>query len=159
MGDRVYATPEEAARGDIPERYARALSIAFSPDGDQALVVLETNEQPAVELYEVVCYRERDGWIGGSGSGGIGMGWSSTSFGQERNVGVLRLSDEVPDDVVAVIVRWCGDEFRVPVSARHFFFTQWNVPADFDETEDGRPRAVRYLRSDGSEEIVPPARH
>ena len=50
-----YDTPEEAARGDIPPRYARALSVSVSPDGDEAIVVLGTNEEPYVYPYEVSC--------------------------------------------------------------------------------------------------------
>jgi hypothetical protein len=46
MAHEGSATPEEAARGDIPERYARALCVAISPDGDEAIVVLDTIEEP-----------------------------------------------------------------------------------------------------------------
>jgi hypothetical protein len=153
--ERTYATPEDAARGDIPKRYARALSVEVSPDGHEALVVLATNEEPYIEPYEVVCYREGERWVGGSGSGGIGFGWTSTSIGEDgENLGVLRLADEVPRDVEAVIVRWLDEEYRVPVSGGYFFFTRWNVPDNSDEVADP-PKAVRYVGSDGSETEVP----
>jgi hypothetical protein len=148
-----YETPEDAARGDIPERYSRPLSVEISPDGREALVVLATNEEPYVEPYEVVCHREGDRWVGGIGSGGIGFGWSSTSVTDDgTSLGVLRLAAEVPPGTEAVIVSWRGEEHRVRVSGGYFFFTRWNVPDDFDET--ATPEAVRYVRSDGSEQEI-----
>ena len=52
-----YATPEEAARGDIPARHARALSVSVSPEGDEAIVLLGTNEEPFLYPYEEHCVR------------------------------------------------------------------------------------------------------
>lgn len=68
-------TPEEAARGDIPERYARPLSTEYSEDGTQAIVLLATNEPPAIEYYEVHCELEDGRWFavsGGNASGPTG---------------------------------------------------------------------------------------
>ncbi len=46
------ATSQGATRGRCRSR--------SRPDGREALVVLATNEEPYVEPYEVVCYREGD---------------------------------------------------------------------------------------------------
>jgi hypothetical protein len=151
----TYETPEEAARGDIPAEYAKALSVEISPSGEEALVVLATNEQPYIEPYEVVCYREGNRWLAGIGSGGLGCGWSSTLSDDASNTGVLRLSGEAPRGVDAVVVRWAGEEQRVPVTSGYFFFTRWAVPSDFHETV-GSPVVTAYVRADGSTEVVPP---
>jgi hypothetical protein len=60
VDDEGYDTAEEAARGDIPERYARILRIDYSPDRTRAVALLATNEPPAIEYYEVHC--EIEGW-------------------------------------------------------------------------------------------------
>jgi hypothetical protein len=67
-----YDTPEEAARGDIPERYAPALRVEYSEDGTQATVLLATNEPPAIEYYEVRCMCENGRWFGGVGGNASG---------------------------------------------------------------------------------------
>ena len=153
--DNGYDTPEEAARGDIPDRYARAISVAISPDGSEALVLLATNEEPYIAPYEVICHREGTRWVGGGGMSGTGLGWSSWSVAEDGlQLGVLRLVDEVPSGVGAVIVRWRERDYRVPVSHGYFVFTEWDVPEDFEE-ELGHPEAVRYVRADGTEEAVP----
>ena len=56
-----HATPEDAARGDIPARYARAVSVTYSADGHQATVELETNEEPFLYPYSVYCSRGTNG--------------------------------------------------------------------------------------------------
>ncbi len=129
--------------------------MEISPDGREALVVLATNEPPYVEPYEVVCFREGDGWVAGRGSGGLGIGWSSTLISDDgRNVGVLRLAGDVPAGVNAVVVHWADVEHRVPVAGGYFFFTRWDVPADFHETV-GPPEATAYVYGDGSVRTIP----
>ena len=67
-GPEAYKSPEEAARGDIPERYARVVSVLYSRDHDAAVVELETNEPPSVEAYWVTCRRQGAVWIAEGGS-------------------------------------------------------------------------------------------
>jgi hypothetical protein len=78
---RASRTPEEAARGDIPERYARALRVEYSDDGTRATVLLATNEPPAIEYYEVHCVLENGEWMGGVGGNASGpegeLPWSA----------------------------------------------------------------------------------
>jgi hypothetical protein len=62
-----YDTPEQAARGDIPERYARVVRVDFSADGTRAVVLLATNEPPAIEYYGVSCALEDGRWFGEDG--------------------------------------------------------------------------------------------
>jgi hypothetical protein len=50
--------------------------------------------------------------------------------------------------------RWRGHERRVAVTHGYFVFTEWNVPADSVDKTGRPPEAIRYVRSDGSEEQV-----
>jgi hypothetical protein len=60
----TFATPEEAAIGDIPPRYARVESVDYSRDGKKARVSLLTNEEPYLYPYYVYCERDDQGrWI------------------------------------------------------------------------------------------------
>jgi hypothetical protein len=66
-----YATAEEAARGDIPERYVSVLGVHV--DGDVAIVWMLTNDRPPFEEYTMVVYSDGHGrWDSGSGVCGIG---------------------------------------------------------------------------------------
>lgn len=67
-----YATPEEAARGDIPERFVTILGTRI--DGDRATVWLLTNDRPPFETYVENCGREGGRWHPTDGSGGLGAG-------------------------------------------------------------------------------------
>jgi hypothetical protein len=152
-----FETPEEAARGDIPARFARALATAISPDQSTAVVILGTNEEPFLYPYEVICYRKEGRWFEGSGSNGIGVGWTTTSGGDrgEMQLGVLRLVGEAPEGVRAVVVGYKSEEHRVPVLMNGFFiFAAWDVPDDYEP-----PEALRYVLSDGSESPVPADKH
>jgi hypothetical protein len=62
-----YDTPDEAARGDIPERYARVVRVDYSSHGTRAVVILATNEPPVLEYYGVSCEVEGGRWFGGDG--------------------------------------------------------------------------------------------
>ena len=65
-----YATPEEAARGDIPPQFAHVVGVRV--EGDHATVWLLTNEPPvSYEAYEVGCERQNGRWY---------MDWSLGSF-------------------------------------------------------------------------------
>jgi hypothetical protein len=67
-GSRGYFTPEEAARGDIPPRFAHITSVTYSADGKMATVVMLTNEAPVFEKYTVQCNLEDDQlWYFGTG--------------------------------------------------------------------------------------------
>ena len=67
MDDPVdrWATPEEAARGDMPERFVTVLGVR--EDGDSAVVWMLTNDAPPYEPYTVECDREDGFWVAGSG--------------------------------------------------------------------------------------------
>jgi hypothetical protein len=58
----MASSPAEAARGNIPARYARPIAAELSPDGRDAVVLLGTNEEPVLYPYFVVCHLESDGW-------------------------------------------------------------------------------------------------
>jgi hypothetical protein len=64
-----FATPEEAARGDIPPRYARVEEVRYLPDGRLAKVTLLTNDEPYLYPYYVWCVRDSRGlWHEAGGS-------------------------------------------------------------------------------------------
>ena len=121
-------TPEEAARGEIPERYARVLGVAYSPDRDDAVVLLGTNEEPNLYPYQVLCGRGEEGWY--QGTSGNGPGWSSTSSPGEPNIGVATDWDEAPPRARAAIVSFDGREHEVPVTNGYYLFAAWEVPDD-----------------------------
>lgn len=70
-----YATPEEAARGDIPEKFVTVLGVAVR--GDEATVWLLTNDRPPFEAYVENCVRTDGRWHPSEGSGGFGAGAST----------------------------------------------------------------------------------
>lgn len=67
--DEGYDTPEEAARGDMPERFVTVVGVRVK--GDTAYVWTLTNDRPPFEPYEDVCEREGGRWFAVSGSGGF----------------------------------------------------------------------------------------
>jgi hypothetical protein len=60
-GEAGFATPEDAAAAEIPDRYVRVVSVRYHGDGDHAVVELLTNEEPAVYPYTVLCERDASG--------------------------------------------------------------------------------------------------
>jgi hypothetical protein len=62
-----YATAQEAARGDIPSRFARVEDVSYSADGKKATVVLLTNEPPVDYPYTVYCVYENGRWYPSGG--------------------------------------------------------------------------------------------
>jgi hypothetical protein len=123
---------EEAARGDIPARFARTLVSELSPDGRTAFVLLGTNEEPYLYPYAVICSRAEDGWSPGSGTSFGGIGW--TSLGAGDDTGVLFFGGDAPAGAVEAVVRYRGEEHRVPVTSGFFVFVAWNV-VDGDPSE------------------------
>ena len=66
-----YATVEEAARVDIPERYVRVLGVRVQ--GRDAMVWMLTNDRPPFEEYTVWVSRDEHGrWHPGGGVCGLG---------------------------------------------------------------------------------------
>jgi hypothetical protein len=110
-------TPEEAARGEIPERYARVLGVAYSPDGQHSVVLLGTNEEPCLHPYQVVCGLGESGWV--EEMGGTGPGWSTIADDPHDsgapNLGVATLWDEAPEGAIAGVVSFHGEDHVVPV--------------------------------------------
>jgi hypothetical protein len=66
------ATPEEAARGDVPERYFTVLGVQV--DGDEAVVWSLTNDRPPFEASVDNCVRHNGQWYVTDGSGGLPAG-------------------------------------------------------------------------------------
>jgi hypothetical protein len=136
-------TPEEAARGEIPERYARALGVAYSPDGNHAVVLLGTNEPPSLYPYQVLCGRGEGGWY--EGISGNGPGWSTTKDAEDDpNLGVVTLWDEAPPEAAAAVISFDALEHEAPVRESYFLFAAWDVPHDL--AYEAYPSFVRWIR-------------
>jgi hypothetical protein len=125
----VPRSPEKAARGDIPPRYAEVLAVEMSPDGQHAAVLLGTNEEPVLYPYVVVCDNVEGEWVEGIGGNAPGLAWSSIGR-PEEHVGVLMFTGEAPPDAQAVVIRWRDIERTVSVSHGYFLFAAWNIPSD-----------------------------
>ena len=138
------STPEEAARGDLPEDYSRALATSISPDGQYAAVLLGTNAIPFLYSYLVICERTPEGWTEGSGVSGDGAGWHSTTMPDESqpNVGVFTLDGEAPIDAREAVVMWRGKETTIPVAHGYYLFAAWDI-SESDMRE--WPTLVRFL--------------
>lgn len=114
-----YSSPEEAARGDIPERFSPALAVSRSPDGKRAIVLLGTNGPPDYYPYQEEVRRQRRGWVA---EGGSNMCIGGT------------LWDEAPPTARVAIVRWEGDEYEVPVANGYFHFSPWDSARSWPAT-------------------------
>lgn len=66
-----HESPEDAARGDVPERFAQVVHAERADDASRAVVVIETNEPPLA--WEQVFVAKCDGrWFSVLGGGGLG---------------------------------------------------------------------------------------
>ncbi|HEV8421324.1 MAG TPA: hypothetical protein VGR13_08225 [Actinomycetota bacterium] len=136
-------TPEEAARGSIPERYGRELAVSLSPDGEQAAVLLETNERPYIYPYLVFCDRTAEGWTEGSSGSAEGLTWHRTTpIDSPSAAGVVILVGEAPNEAQRAVVAWRSEEKTVPVREGYFLYAEWDVLDS--ETRDW-PRLVRFM--------------
>ena len=126
----AHPDPESAARGDIPARFARTLGLAMSPEGDRAVVLLGTNEPPAVYPYEVICARTEDGWEDVASSNGCG--WTAVSWDDSAtNLGVETVWGEASAGVEAIAISFNGGTVRAPVVGGYYFWVAWDVPDRF----------------------------
>jgi hypothetical protein len=111
---------ELAVLADAPPG-AVVVGASMSPDGayGAALTFLSS----ANYLMDDLFVRTAEGWEGYGGGSGGGISW--TSLGDE--LGVLRYGDEAPDGTAVAVVRYEGQEHRVPVRHGHFLFVAWNT--------------------------------
>lgn len=122
-----FPTPEAAALEYIPDRFARVLGASVSPSGENAMVLLGTNEPPQLYPYQCLCERESDGWF--ESTSGNGSGWSSTSgYDDPEQVGVTTDWGQAPSDARVAIVSFRGDEHEAPVANGYYLFVKWGVP-------------------------------
>jgi len=124
------ATPELAARGDIPDPHARTLAVQIAPDGQHALILLDIASGADVYEYQVLCERVGDGWV--ESISGNGPGWSSTIYGDDTqpNCGVLTAWGPAPADAEVAIFSYAGGEYAQPVTNGYYLFAAWDAPDD-----------------------------
>ena len=84
------ATPEEAARGDVPERFFTVLGVQV--DGDEAVVWSLTNDRPPFEAYVDNCVRRNGQWYATDGSGGLPAGAGTHGRSVTRSPASMRAS-------------------------------------------------------------------
>jgi hypothetical protein len=140
----VDAELEAAARDDVPERFSRVRGVSLSPWGEYAVVLLETNEPPYIELEQVVCRREPSGgWVALMSGGGV----SDVVYVDDVRARLITNDDPLPADVTAVAVRDRGAEREVPVRDRYFVYGSWkrDVPGD-NTTDPLTPEIVGLIR-------------
>ena len=82
-----YDSPEEAARGDIPEQFATVLGVHI--EGDLARVWLLTNDRPTFEGYEEVVIRRGSKWFPDHGSGGFSIDTPAEILDRAQQFGYL----------------------------------------------------------------------
>lgn len=118
------------------------LGVAYSPDGNHAVVLLGTNEPPFLYPHQVLCGRGENGWC--EGTSGNGPGWSSTRDAEdEPNLGAATVWDEAPAGATAAVVSFEGGEHEVPVREGDFLFAAWDTPDDL--AYDRYPSFVRWI--------------
>jgi hypothetical protein len=137
----MAATPTEAARGDIPARYARPIAVELSSDGRDAVVLLGTNEEPVLYPYLVVCQLESDGWHESSGGRVGGFSWYALPDRSE-DVGVCIFTDEAPPGATQALIRSRGAERRIPVSHGYLLVAEWDISGA--ECEQWWPEVVSF---------------
>jgi hypothetical protein len=144
-----FATPEEAARGDIPPEYVRVIAVIVR--GDMGVVAQITNADCFPDAYEVdTAYvsRNEDRWSSGMSSNGT-QAFIPTSDSR----GTLVAWQEAPADVTAARFA-LGDDERTVVAADGF------VVAVFDDVPLSRDYdgawITGWLSEDGWQSISRP---
>lgn len=137
----AHATPEDAARGDIPARFVTVVAVVER--GDRVLVAQLTNDRPPHEPDTVQCTREPDGtWAADSSANSTG-GLLPTGDG----VGTIVAWDEAPEGVMAARFACQGRQLTVPVE-------RGCAVAVFDDValSDGEVPLVlpRWIRAQGT---------
>jgi hypothetical protein len=121
---KTFASPEEAARGDLPEEYVRVVGVVAR--GDEAVVAQITNADGYPDAYEIdtaMCHRTSEGWVAGS-SGNGNMPFIQTS---DDRCTVVWWS-EAEDGVSGVRIRLGEQEQTVAVEDGFFFAVFDDVP-------------------------------
>jgi hypothetical protein len=142
---RTFETPEEAARGQLPEEYVRAVGVAVR--GEKAVVaqVMNADGYPhAYEVETVECFREGDGWVGGN-SGNNDLVWMPTSAGP----GTVVWWGEAPAGATAGRIRLGDQEQTVGVEDGFVFAVFDNV-----QEHEFRPYAPLHEQLAGLPKVV-----
>ena len=138
--DRLSAV----AREDVPAEYSKVLGISVAPWGTDAIVLVATNEPPAVELEQVVCTLESAvGWVVVMSSGGL----SDVVYLGDVRARPIGDANELPSDISSVVVVDRGEEHDVPVTDGYFLYAAWKKDTPGDSTTDPpTPEIVRLVR-------------
>jgi hypothetical protein len=119
-------TPEEAARGDIPERYAPTLFVDIDPTGGFATVLLDTNAAGDPYPYEEFCEKGRDGlWYAQGGSNG-----NTVFTDPSGRFSLLTQWEEAPSGATFARIRFQGRTYECPVKRGYYRLVVWGFDED-----------------------------
>jgi hypothetical protein len=130
------ATPEEAARGDVPAEFVKVIAVVVR--GDEAIVAQLMNESEPDTSH---CVRKGGGWVEQSSGN-----FDAAFMGVENGVGtVVTWRDEAPTWAVAAKYEVGAREKVVPVE-------NGCVAATFDGVpENSWPRLAVWIDARGAE--------
>jgi hypothetical protein len=117
------ATPEQAARGDIPEKYSPVLFVDIDASGDFATVLLGTDGPENIYPYEEVCFQVEGRWYSSGGSNG------GTRFAVQDRLSLLTEWGEAPPGSNLLRIEFQGKTYDCPVRMGYYRLVVW----DWDE--------------------------
>jgi hypothetical protein len=139
----IFATPEEAARGDVPVQFVRVVGVVVR--GDSAVVAQLTNDGP-YEVETAYCKRKGNGWachVGGNSTSGY--------IPTDERSGTVVVWDEAPAGATAARFEYEGREQVVAVENG----CGLAVFDDVAEDDADGPRLTAWIFADGTEQALP----
>ena len=146
MSRRLYSTPEEAARGDIPSQFVRVVGVVLRDD--QAVVAQLTNDKPPYEVETARCSRESGSWVA-EGSGNSTSAYMPLS----ELMGTSVVWSPAPADAVAARFVYKGREQVVSVEAGCALAAFDDVPVE--DGFLGLPHLAAWIDASANETQVP----
>jgi hypothetical protein len=139
-------TPEEAARGDVPQKFVRVVGVVVR--GDQAIVAQLMNDVPVYEVETAFCHREPDGlWVEGSSGNG-----TSGYLPSGNGLGTVLTWDEAPENARAARFTY-RDGHQVVQVERGYVVAVFDDVAHDDWPFDA-PRLAAWIDVAGVEQPV-----
>ena len=121
---RHFATLEEAALEGLPDGVARVVTVAYSPDGRDAVALLALNEPDDPRLCEVVLALDHRGWAW-TGQARGEPSWASA--GPDGQHVATAWGEALPGAQVAIL-EFEGAEYETPVIDGYYLLAVWNLP-------------------------------
>ncbi|MFL5963086.1 MAG: hypothetical protein ACJ757_09375 [Gaiellaceae bacterium] len=128
-----FATPEEAAGGDVPAEHIRVVGVVVRRDEALVMQIINADGYPnGYEIDTTRCFRDADGWEGSvSGNGNTGFIRTDESSGT-----LVVWLDRAPADAVAARFLLDDREAVFPVEDGCVVAVFDNVPSATDWPSD-----------------------